>query len=62
MFAIQEPFVRAELDYRRERMLRSTGGLRVQPPARDSVVREWVRSHSLRSRTVPTQPGVVSSR
>jgi hypothetical protein len=61
MFAIQEPFVSAELDYRRERVLRSTRSVRVTPPPQQSVVREWLRGHSLRSHTVTTQPGVVSS-
>ena len=62
MFAIQEPFVSTELDYRRERILRETRGLRVTPPSHHSVVREWLRRHSLNSGTVPTRPGVVSSR
>jgi hypothetical protein len=59
MFMIQEPFVSTELDYRRERILRSTRGLRVTPPPHHSVVREWLRRHLLRSRTISTQPGVA---
>jgi hypothetical protein len=62
MFAIQEPFVSTELDYRRERILRETRGLRVAPLSHHSVVREWLRRHSLSSATVPTRPSVVSSR
>ena len=62
MFAIQEPFVSTELDYRREAILRSTRGLRVNPPSHHSVLRDWLRGHSLATRTVRTRPGVASGR
>lgn len=62
MFAIQEPFISTELDYRRERILRSTSGMRVSPPSHHSSLREWLRRHAPSPGTVPTQPGVVSSR
>jgi hypothetical protein len=61
MFAIQEPFVSTELDYRRERILRSTRGSRVTPPSHHVGLREWLRRRQVSSRTHPTQPGVVPS-